>query len=63
MDSSNYDDVDEFQENEQRPLEQLLKMRKKNEFVYDPENGGGRRRRNNKVSRVELLNLQRNSSA
>ena len=49
--------MDEFAENEQRPLEQLLRMRGRNEFVFDPENGGGRRRRNKKVSRVELLNL------
>jgi hypothetical protein len=30
--------------------------RGKNEFVFDPENGGGRRRRIKKLSRIELLN-------
>ncbi len=34
----------------------------KNEFKYDPENGGGRRRRNKKVSRIELLNLNENQN-
>jgi len=28
---------------------------KKNEFVFDPENGGGRRRRIKKVSRMEMI--------
>jgi len=52
--------VDEYSENEQRPLDQLLKMKGiRNEFVFDPENGGGRRRRNKKVSRVELFNLEK----
>jgi hypothetical protein len=32
-------------------------LRKRNEYVYDPENGGGRRRRTKKVSRLELLKL------
>lgn len=32
-------------------------LRKRNEFVFDPENGGGRRRRTKKVSRLELLKL------
>jgi hypothetical protein len=51
--------VDEFFENEERPLDQLLKMKgARNEFIFDPENGGGRRRRNKKVSRVELFNLE-----
>lgn len=27
----------------------------KNKFVFDPENGGGRRRRIKKVSRIEML--------
>lgn len=58
------DDVDEFQNDErqnQLPLDQILRMRGRNEFVFDPENGGGRRRRNKKVSRIELLNLDKPS--
>jgi hypothetical protein len=51
------DDLQEFAEHEERPLEQLLKLKGRNEFVFDPENGGGRRRRNKRVSRLELLNL------
>jgi hypothetical protein len=51
------DDVDEFSENEQRPLEQVLRMYGRNEFIFDPENGGGRRRRNKRVSRIEVLGL------
>jgi len=37
------------------PVEKLVKKLGKNEFVFDPENGGGRRRRIKKVSRIELL--------
>ena len=55
--NSSSEDVEEFGHNEQRPLEMLLRMRGRNEFVFDPENGGGRRRRNKKMSRIELLNL------
>jgi len=50
-------DVDEFESNERRPLEKLLLKRGKNEFVFDPENGGGRRRRIKKLSRLELIDL------
>ena len=30
----------------------------KNKFVYDPENGGGRRRRIKKVSRIEMIQAE-----
>ena len=46
--------------NERKPLEQLLLKKGKNEFIFDPENGGGRRRRVKKVSRLELLGYQEN---
>lgn len=50
------EDTNEFhQEEEMKPLEQLLKEKGKNEFVFDPENGGGRRRRIKKLSRIEFL--------
>jgi len=29
-----------------------------NKFVFDPENGGGRRRRIKKVSRIEMLQYE-----
>lgn len=48
-------DVDEFESNERRPLEKLLLKRGKNEFIFDPENGGGRRRRIKKLSRLEMI--------
>jgi hypothetical protein len=55
--------VDEFKQDEphssQLPIDQMLRIRGRNEFIYDPENGGGRRRRNKKVSRIELLNLDK----
>jgi len=38
-------------------------LRKRNEFVFDPENGGGRRRRTKKVSRLELLKLNSSEPA
>ena len=47
--------IEEFEMNERKPLEQLLLKKGKNEFIFDPENGGGRRRRIKKVSRLELL--------
>lgn len=52
------EDIDEFDFNEKRPLEQLLLKRGKNEFVFDPENGGGRRRRIKKISRLDMIELQ-----
>ncbi len=30
----------------------------KNKFVFDPENGGGRRRRIKKVSRIEMIEAE-----
>jgi len=33
----------------------LISEKGKNEFVFDPENGGGRRRRVKKISRIEML--------
>ena len=54
---SSLDDVDEFEMDESKPLDDYMRLRNKNEFVYDPENGGGRRRRTKKVSRIEILNL------
>lgn len=53
--SEELEDIDEFEKNERRPLEQLLLKRGKNEFIFDPENGGGRRRRIKKLSRIEML--------
>jgi hypothetical protein len=44
--------IEEFEMNERKPLEQLLLKKGKNEFIFDPENGGGRRRRIKKVSRL-----------
>ena len=49
------EEMEEFQVNERKPLEKLLLKKGKNEFIFDPENGGGRRRRVKKVSRLELL--------
>jgi hypothetical protein len=54
--------VDEFSKEERRPFNEISfnQLRNKNEFVFDPENGGGRRRRTKKVSRIELLKLSSN---
>ena len=51
-------DLEEFNEDEKHPLEKLLMKRGKNQFVFDPENGGGRRRRIKKLSRLEMLGLE-----
>ncbi len=37
------------------PAEEIVLKMKKNKFVYDPENGGGRRRRIKKVSRFQMV--------
>lgn len=58
--SEDLEDIDEFENNERRPLEQLLMKRGKNEFIFDPENGGGRRRRIKKLSRLEMLAYESN---
>lgn len=52
--------IEEFEYDEKRPLEQLLQKRGKNEFKFDPENGGGRRRRIKKLSRLEMLAYESN---
>jgi hypothetical protein len=36
-------------------LDSLISKIGKNKFIFDPENGGGRRRKIKKVSRLELL--------
>ena len=51
-DLDEYESIEEFEMNERKPLEQLLLKKGKNEFIFDPENGGGRRRRIKKVSRL-----------
>jgi hypothetical protein len=33
----------------------LISQAGKNEFIFDPENGGGRRRRMKKISRIEMM--------
>jgi hypothetical protein len=38
-----------------RPLEEIVANMEKNKFVFDPENGGGRRRRVKNVSRIEMI--------
>lgn len=58
VESENLNDLDEFDEDEKHPLEKLLMKRGKNQFVFDPENGGGRRRRIKKLSRLELLGYE-----
>lgn len=39
-----------------RPLDEIIASRGKGEFHFDPENGGGRRRRIKTVSRFEVIN-------
>jgi hypothetical protein len=62
QDDLEIEDVDEFSKEERRPFNEISfnQLRNKNEFVFDPENGGGRRRRTKKVSRIELLKLSSN---
>jgi len=38
-----------------KPLEELIQEKGKGEFKFDPENGGGRRRRIKKLSRIQML--------
>lgn len=55
LESDELEDIDEFDKNERRPLEKILEERGKNKFIFDPENGGGRRRRIKQVSRLGCL--------
>lgn len=40
------------------PLEQAIANKGKGEFKFDPENGGGRRKRIKKISRIEMLQAE-----
>jgi hypothetical protein len=41
--------------NIEKPIDAIVERMGKNKFVFDPENGGGRRRRIKKVSRIQML--------
>jgi hypothetical protein len=48
-------DIEEEEFEIREPIEELAHKIGPNKFVYDPENGGGRRRRIKKVSRIEMI--------
>lgn len=41
-------------------IREYLKKQAREEFKFDPENGGGRRRRVKKVSRIEMIMAEKN---
>jgi hypothetical protein len=40
----------------------MISKIEKNKFVFDPENGGGRRRRIKKVSRIDMMVAESNGA-
>jgi hypothetical protein len=41
-----------------RPLDEIVASKGQGEFLFDPENGGGRRRRIKTVSRFEMISAK-----